>query len=323
MPADDPHTAPNGAPRFSLRLERPAIVAALVLVGAVAIVLAPIALLIGPNTAQSAFITIMLLLSPLRAAQASARGAAAALAVIVALGGFLLGPLGIGAVLAGLVVVSLAQAFFRLGDVATMTRAPVNLLAFAGLAATGAELWQVALGTLIGAAFTLGFARLLPPSETPPATGTVTDRLLDGVVLAVGAVIIVGAGELLAFPFTGWALLSLAMIMTVGADARTARSVNRVAGTIVGAVLATAVSFAPAPWPLIVAVLCGLLSVAYLRQGSYAVFVTFLTPAVLLTSSSELTAVQLGLARLEAVLGAAALAMVLTTLVGVVRRRAG
>lgn len=321
LPRPARRSAPGPAPRFSLRLERPAIVAALVLVGAVGVVLAPTALLIGPNTAQSAFITIMLLLSPLRAAQATARGAAAALALIVTLGGFLLGPLGIGAVLAGLVVVSLAQAFFRLGDVATMTRAPVNLLAFAGLASTGAALWQVVLGTVIGAAFTLAFARLLPASDAAPTTGTVTDRLVDGAALAIGAVVIVGVGELLAFPFTGWALLSLAMIMTVGADARTARSRGRVAGTIVGAVLATAVSFAPAPWPLIVAVLCGLLSVAYLRQGSYAVFVTFLTPAVLLTSSNELSAVQLGVSRLEAVLGAAAVAMLLTTVVGLVRRR--
>lgn len=314
-------TAPRLAPRFSLRLDRPAIVAALVLVGAVAVMVTPIALLIGPNTAQSAFITIMLLLSPLRAAQASARGAAAGLALVVALGGFLLGPLGMGPVLVGLVAVSLAQAFFRLGDVATMTRAPVNLLAFAALAATGAELWQVVLGTILGAAFTLGFARLLPAADAPPTTGSVTDRLLDGAALALGAVIIVGVGALLDFSFTGWALLSLAMIMTVGADARTARSLNRVAGTVVGAVLATAVSFAPAPWPLIVAVLCGLLSVAYLRQGSYAVFVTFLTPAVLLTSTSDLSAVQLGLSRLESVLAAAAVAMLLTTVLEAVRRR--
>lgn len=309
------------APRFDLRLGRPAIVAALVLVAAIGAVLAPVALLVGPNTAQSAFVTILLLLSPLRAAQQSSRFAAASLAVAVALIGFLIGPLGPVAIFPALIAVSLAQAFFRLGEFATMTRAPVNLLAFAALASTGAELWQVVLGTLIGAAFSLGLARLLPPSDLPPTTGNVRERLVDGLVLAIGVMTIVALGELLDFPFTGWALLSFAMIVTVGGDRRTARSVDRVAGTIVGALIATAVSFAPAPWPLIVAALCGLLSVAYLRQGSYAVFVTFLTPAVLLTSSNEFDALQLGVGRVEAVLAAAVIAIILTTAVGAVRRR--
>lgn len=310
------------APRFDLRLGRPAIVAALVLVAAIVAVLAPVALLIGPNTAQSAFITIMLLLSPLRAAQQSSRFAAAGLAIAVALGGFLLGPLGPIAIFPALILVSLAQAFFRLGEFATMTRAPVNLLAFAALATTGAQLWQVVLGTLIGAAFTLGLARMLPPSELPPTTGTTRERFIDGLVLATGAVLIVALGQLLDFPFTGWALLSFAMIVAVGGDRRTARSVDRIAGTIIGTLVATAASFAIAPWPLVVAAVCGLLSVAYLRQGTYAVFVTFLTPAVLLTSSNEFTAVQLGVGRVEAVLAAAVIAIVLTTAVGALQRRA-
>jgi uncharacterized membrane protein YccC len=309
------------APRFDLRLGRPAIVAALALIVAIGAVLAPLALLIGPNTAQSAFVTIMLLLSPLRAAQSSTRFAAAGLAVAVALSGFLLGPLGPVAIFPALIAVSLAQALFWLGDVATMTRAPVNLLAFAALATTGAELWQVVLGTLIGAAFTLLLARLLPPSDVPPTTGTARERLLDGVILAVGAVIIVALGEVLSFPFTGWALLSFAMIVTVGGDRRTARSLDRVAGTIVGTVVATLVSFAEAPWPLVAAALCGLLSVAYLRQGSYAVFVTFLTPAVLLTSTTDLDPFQLGLGRIEAVVAAAVIAVTLTVAGEALRRR--
>lgn len=309
------------APRFDLRLGRPAIVAALALIAAIGAVLTPVALLIGPNTAQSAFVTIMLLLSPLRAAQSRTRFAAAGLAVVVALTGFLFGPIGPIAIFPALIAVSLAQAFFRLGDIATMTRAPVNLLAFAALATTGAELWQVVLGTMIGAAFTLLLARLLPPSDLPPTTGLPRERLLDGLVLAVGAVLIVALGEALDFPFTGWALLSFAMIVTVGGDRRTARSLDRVAGTIIGTVVATVVSFADAPWPLIVAAVCGLLSVAYLRQGSYAVFVTFLTPAVLLTSTTDLDPLQLGLGRIEAVVAAAVIAITLTLAVEALQRR--
>lgn len=311
------------APRLDLRLSRSSIVSAAVLIGSVGIVLGLTAVLIGPNTAQAGYLTVMLLLSPVRAAQLSTRGAAAALAAIVAIGGFLLGPLGLPAVLAGLVVVSIAQSFFRLGEIATMTRAPVNLLAFAGLAATGAELWQVVLGTLIGAGFTLVLARLLPAGEAPSAADPLRDRLIDGIALALGAVLIVGAAEWADFPFAGWALLSLCMIVTVGGDKRTSRSVERIAGTILGAVLATLVSFAPAPWPLIVAVLCGLLCVAYLRQGTYAMFALFLTPAVLLTSTTDLDPVQLGLGRIEAVIAAAVVAIVLTTVVGAVRRRRG
>ncbi|WP_439565388.1 FUSC family protein [Microcella sp.] len=309
------------APRLDPRLSRTSIISALVLVASVSAILGLTAVAIGPNTAQAAFLSIMLLLSPVRAAQSSTRGAAALLAVLVAIGGFLLGPLGLNAVLAGVVLVSIAQAFFRLGDVATMTRAPVNLLAFAGLATTGAELWQVVLGTVVGAAFTLVLARLLPPSETPPTVGSLRDRLDDGIALAIGAVLIVVLAEWADFPFAGWALLSLCMIVTVGGDARTARSVERVVGTILGAVLATLVSFTPAPWPLVVALLCGVLAVAYLRQGTYAMFAMFLTPAVLLTSTTDLTAVQLGIGRIEAVLAAAVIAMAVTTIVRALQRR--
>jgi len=140
-------------------------------------------------------------------------------------------------------------------------------------------------------------------------------------VLAAGAVTIVGLAEWAQFPFAGWALLSLCMILTVGVDDRLTRSLHRVAGTIVGAVLATLVSFAPAHWPLVVAAVATVLCVAYLREGNYTLFIALLTPVVLLTSTTDLDPVQRGIGRIEAVLAAAVVAVVLSLLLDRVRRR--
>lgn len=311
-----------GRPRFDLTLSRRSLVSALGLIGIVGAIVGLCALLIGPNTAQAAYLTIMLLLSPLRSARARSRYAAATVAVVVAIGGFLLGPLGIGPVLAGIVVVSLVQGLFRFGEIATMTRSPANLLAFAGLAATGAELWQMVLGSLIGAAFALLVAHLLPPDQRSDADAPpLRERVIDGVVLATGAVTLVGLAEWAQFPFAGWALLSLCMILTVGVDDRVTRSLHRVAGTVVGAVVGTLVSFAPGPWPLVVAVVATVLCVAYLREGNYTMFIALLTPVVLLTSTTDLDPVQAGLGRIEAVLAAAIVAVVLSVLLDRVRRR--
>ncbi len=236
-------------------------------------------------------------------------------AVGVAMAGYLIGPLGMPAVVAGLVVVGIVQARFRLGDVSGMSRAPVNFMAFAALSETGAALWQVLLGSVIGAAFILLLARVLPQRAHEPEPSTRRARVEYGITLIVGAIALVVGAELLDFPYVTWALLSFCMVLSVGANRRARRTLERIVGTLIGAVAATLVALAPAPVPIIAAVIATVLCVAYLRQGNYTLFVAFLTPSVLLTAGADASAVALGVGRIEAVMAAGLLALALTTAV--------
>lgn len=319
--------APN-RPEISLRLSVSALRGALVLVAAVGIVVGLSAVAIGPNTAQAAYVAILFLLSPSRSRDARIRLWAAIAAVGVAVAGYLIGPLGMPAVVLGLVIVGVVQARFRLGDVSGMSRAPVNFMAFAALSETGAALWQVLLGSVIGAAFILLLARVLPPSAHEPAPSTRRARAEYGITLILGVIVIVLGAELLDFPYVAWALLSFCMVLSVGADQRARRTLERIVGTLIGAVAATLLALAPAPVPIIAAVVATVLCVAYLRQGNYTLFVAFLTPSVLLTTGADAGALALGVGRIEAVVVAGVLAVVLTSAVasaGVAldRRRAG
>jgi len=308
-------------PQVRLGLSPAAVRSGLVLVAAVGVVVALSAVAVGPNTAQAAYVAILFLLSPSRSHHPRIRLTAAAVAVAVAIAGYLVGPLGVPAVVAGLIVVGVVQAQFRLADVSGLSRAPVNFMAFAALSGTGAALWQVVLGTVIGAAFILVLASVLPQSAHEPEPSTRLARIEYGVTLTVGVVVIVVGAELLRFPYVTWALLSYCMVLSVGADQRAGRVVERVIGTVLGALGATAVAFAPEPIPIIVAVVATVLCVAYLRDGNYLMFVAFLTPAVLLTTGAGAGAVALGVGRVEAVLAAGLLALCLTWAVGTVGTR--
>lgn len=309
--------APNRPP-ISLRLSGSALRGALVLVAAVGIVVGLSFVAIGPNTAQAAYVAILFLLSPSRSRDARIRLWAAVTAVGVAMAGYLIGPLGMPAVVLGLVIVGVVQARFRLGDVSGMSRAPVNFMAFAALSETGAALWQVFLGSVIGAAFILLLARVLPPSAHEPAPSTRRARAEYGITLIVGVIAIVVVAELLDFPYVAWALLSFCMVLSVGADRRARRVIERIVGTLIGAVAATLIALAPAPVPIVAAVVATVLCVAYLRQGNYTMFVAFLTPSVLLTTSADASAVALGAGRIEAVVAAGVMALALTTAVAAV-----
>lgn len=301
---------------FSFSLSRAALLSAVALVAAAAVVLGLSWWLIGPNTAQAAYLAIMFLLSPAKALPIRLRLLAAAWAVAVAISGYLVGPLGLGPVLLGLVVVSFMQALFRLGPVASVNRSPVNFVVFASLGAvassTSAGLGLVALGSVIGAGFVLALSTLLPAHTTTapsPAPSPLRDRMEYGVLLGLGSALIVVVSSWLGFPFAEWTLISFCMILSVGIDGRLTRARDRVLGTVAGALLGTLVSLLPTPIPLIAGVLATVLCVAYLNLGNYTLFIAFLTPAILLTTSSEQSAVALGWGRITAVLLASVLAL--------------
>lgn len=106
----------------------------------------------GAVSAQSMYLSMLLLLAPARRVPAMWQGAAGVWAFVVAIGGYLIGPGGLWLILLGLVVVCVGQAAFSFGHTAGIARSPVNFLMFAAFSAHGAPLWQVAVGAAIGIA---------------------------------------------------------------------------------------------------------------------------------------------------------------------------
>lgn len=278
---------------------------------AAAVVFAVFATL-GAVSAQSMYFSMLLLLTPARRIPATWQWAAGAWALAVAIGGYLVGPLGLWAVLLGLVAVSVGQAAFSFGHAAGIARSPVNFLLFATFSARGAPLWQVAVGAALGIAFMFAAGRLLrgkaisEPVIDPPA-----ERLGSGLLLAAGSVVIVGVGELLHYTYVKWALLSLCMILAVDVAARTGRAKERIVGSTIGALLATALAQLPQPVTIALIAVCAVLSVSYIGVGDFTLFILFLTPTVLLTAAGQPSYV-VALHQVIAVLLAAALAALLT-----------
>lgn len=313
-----PHT-------FTFSLPPKAIATAIVLVVAVGLVLGGVRLFVGPHSTQAAYLAILLLMSPVRALEGRWRYAAAGWAIAVAVLGFVVGSHGLWAVLVALTVVCLVQGLFRVGGVAAMTRSPVNLLAFAALSTTDVRLWQVALGSIIGAAFVLAMTALTAADRPSVASdGSVADRLRYGAMLAAGALLIVAVGEWVEYSYVGWTLLSFCTILAVGLDNHGRRARDRLVGTAAGAVVATVVTLVPQPVPLIAAVVCTVLCFAYLSVGNYTMFVTLLTPAILLTTSSDQPTYQISAGRIGAVLVSVIVAVAVTWCAGrLASRRTG
>ncbi|GAA1578632.1 FUSC family protein [Leucobacter aridicollis] len=295
---------------------------AVAVVAVAVLVLGASRLWIGPNTAQAGFLTMLLLLGVARVPSWTSRLVAAAWSLAVAGLGFVVGSLGLWATLAAVVAVSLVQGLLKIGEVAILTRSPVNLLAFATLSQGTAEAWHVILGALIGAGLVLGAAAFAPiRNREQPRAASLRDRLDYGIATAIGAALIVLFAELTGFDYAGWMMLSFCVILAVSFDAQFARAADRVAGSLAGVAATVAFGMLPAPIPVIAAVLCLVASVAYIQAGKYRQFVLFLTPGILLSTSSELPLWMLGVYRIEAVLIAAAFAVLCSAGLQLQRRR--
>lgn len=313
-----------------LRLDPTLILSSAGIVVAAAVVLLGIRAAFGMPTALSSYFCVLLLLAPAMRLPLRWLFAAAGWALIVAVVGYVIGEHrdgtgGLALLVVALVVVCLAQSVLRFGQVATISRSPVNLILFAAMPSTGAQAWQVVLGATIGAVLAVIGAIVLAASrsgsdadadlsEAVPAE-KVSDQLRSGLYLAVGCLIIFLVAELSPFelPRAQWSLLAFCMILAVDAPMRSSRMRERIIGTIAGALAASALSALPSPIPLILAAICVVLCLAYIRAHDYTMYVIFLTPAVLLTSSGKSTW-SLALEHVEAVLAAIVMALALTTL---------
>lgn len=291
-------------------------------VAAAALVLGASRVWIGPNTTHAGFLTMLLLLGIARVPSWRSRLVAAAWAFAVAMLGFFVGPLGLWATLVAVVAVSLVQGLLKLGEIAILTRSPVNLLAFAAVGEGGGELWQVLLGTVIGTGLVLAAAAFAPiKTREVNQAASVRDRLDYGVATAVGAVLIVLFAELTGFGYAGWMMLSFCVILAVSFDAQFARAADRVAGSLAGVAATVLFALLPAPIPVVAAVFCLVASVAYIQAGKYRQFVLFLTPGILLSTSSELPVWVLGIYRIEAVFVAALFAVLCSFGLQLLQRR--
>jgi hypothetical protein len=298
-------------PRLTLALSAKDLALAVAVVAVAAVVLGGSQLFIGPHTALSGYLTILFLLSITRIRRWRARLITVAWAMAVAVLGFLLGGIGLWVTLIAVVVVSMVQAFATVGESAMLTRSPANLLAFAALGQEGAEIWQVLLGSTIGAGVILAFAAVSRSLAREVGEAMdLTHRLAYGVATSVGAFVIVLGAELTGFPYVNWMLLSLTIVLSVGADQRAARSLSRVVGSLLGVFVGVLLALLPEPWPLAAAIVCVVLCVAYVNAGNHAMFVLLLTPAILLTTTSESSSIVLGALRVEAVLIATGIAMI-------------
>jgi uncharacterized membrane protein YccC len=120
-------------------------------------------------------------------------------------------------------------------------------------------------------------------------------------------------------PHGYWIPMTMTMVLRpVGSEARSI-AYQRIAGTVLGAVLAIAIlELLPATAAIVVAGLLLALVVAYVLLGRYGQFVTFLTPFVILSAGSDLDVAieRVGMT----LLGAAVAAVVALALVHVEER---
>ncbi|NLB47424.1 MAG: FUSC family protein [Microbacteriaceae bacterium] len=308
--------------RSSVALHPRPVLFAVLLVAVAAGVLGLSQALIGPNTATSGYLTLLFLLSIIRANDIRARIFSVCWSIAVALLGFAVGSLGLWVTIVALIVVSLVQGFISVGESMLLTRSPVNLLAFASLSQAGAEVWHVVLGSFIGGAVVLVFAAIMHRRDVHAHVSVPTrDRLTYGIAAALGAVVIVLVAEAVGFPYVEWTLLSFTILLSVGAHERASRTVLRIGGSVAGALIAVPLASLPAPFPMVCAIVLLVFCVAYINEGNYGMFVVCLTPAVLLTTASEYSQVMLGVFRLESVLFATVVALACGAAVSLVTTR--
>lgn len=119
------------------------------------------------------------------------------------------------------------------------------------------------------------------PHPIPLAVG-----IRHGVVMAVACgsatVVVMHFG----WPHGYWLVMTLAIVLRPYAKESLQRTVQRIAGTVAGALIAAALSVAPRPWQLVFAAICLALMFTFMAMRDYLMQVTFTTPMVVFLVSS-------------------------------------
>lgn len=87
-------------------------------------------------------------------------------------------------------------------------------------------------------------------------------------------------------PKSYWLVMTLAVVLRPYAIESLKKNRARVIGTVLGALIAVAMSPLPRPWQLVMAAVCMTLMFAYMAERNYVLQVTFMTPMVVFLVSS-------------------------------------
>ncbi|ALU73681.1 hypothetical protein H351_30230 (plasmid) [Rhodococcus erythropolis R138] len=298
-------------------VSRKSVMTAAGLVLTAVIVIGSIAFVGGPHFANAAYLGMMFLVPAIRRLSRRQQLLAALWASAVSFLGVQMAGSDRWLILVVLIGVCLVQGAFASGSVAAISGSPVNFVVFSGFE-PGSSPWQAAAGTLLGSLLVVAaayIARLPPTRHALPAR----QAFEYGVLLALGCVVIVGVMDLLDLPRVTWALLAFCLIFVPDPHEHPGQISERILGTAIGAVAVTALaSFLPTPLVVVLLLVCAILTLAYLEDDKRLLYISLLTPTVILMASlsGSSRVVDLGAQRVVAVLVAGAVAVVLYFVLG-------
>ena len=293
-------------------VSRKAVMTAAGLVLTAVIVIGSIALVGGPHFANAAYLGMMFLVPAIRRLPRRQQLLAALWASGISFLGVQMAGSDRWLILLVLIGVCLAQGVFWTGSVAVISGSPVNFVVFSGFD-PGSSPWQAAVGTGLGSLLVVVaayIARLTPTHRALPAR-----HIFEyGVLLALGCVMIVGFMDWFDLPRVTWALLAFCLIFVPDPHEHPGQISERILGTAIGAAAVTALaSFLPTPLVVVLLLVCAILTLAYLEEDKRLLYISLLTPTVILMASltGSSRVVDLGAQRVIAVLIAGAVAVVL------------
>jgi len=178
----------------------------------------------------------------------------------------------------------------------------------------------LAIGSLWSTAVLTLMTRQAKLPKPPPNTRADTIEYLTIITVLCSAATFVVL-TLQPGPDAFWLILTLLVVVQVGNQETRRKTLDRVGGTILGAALAAAlVTVVHAPWVLtLVAILCVLASVYFATGPRYWLYMSFMTPAIVLSAGAA-TAVSTAEARVLYTVVGGALAMIAIGISDLIRK---
>jgi hypothetical protein len=183
-------------------------------------------------------------------------------------------------------VTALATAPANAYSAGMLMLAPLITLVFA-VTDRGFTWWQAGFWGMVGGLAGLAVARFLKYGQQPPRPLPWPIAWRHAVVLALAAGGTVAIAELTELPHAYWVAVTLLVALRPIPDERSAYALPRVAGTLLGALIAVVlVLLLPANLLMLAALGCLLALAAYAMSANYFMQTLFLTPMLLLFMTS-------------------------------------
>lgn len=210
-------------------------------------------------------------------------------------------------------VTALATAPANAYSAGMLMLAPLITLVFA-VTDRGLAWWQAGFWGVVGGLVGLGVARFLKYGKHPPKPLPWNTAWRHAIVLALAAGGSIAIAELIGEPHAYWVTVTLLVALRPIPDERSAYAWPRIAGTLLGALLAVIlVLLLPANLLMLAAIGCLLALAAYAMSANYFMQTVFLTPMLLLFMTSgdpAASAIELTLGRVfYTLIGAALVAL--------------